>query len=74
ESNNYKTIAIVLSGMGNDGTKGAAAIAAGGGTIIAQEPLSCSERSMPDSLIASGVASFVLAPKDMPREIIRLVG
>lgn len=73
ESNHYKTIAIVLSGMGNDGTKGAAAIAAGGGTIIAQEPLSCSESSMPDSVIASGVASFVLAPKDMPREIIRLV-
>ncbi|RZK41757.1 MAG: chemotaxis protein CheB [Hymenobacter sp.] len=73
KSNHYKTIAIVLSGMGNDGTKGAAAIAAGGGTIIAQTPRSCSESSMPESVIASGVASFVLAPKDMPGQIIRLV-
>jgi two-component system CheB/CheR fusion protein len=73
-ASSHKMIAIVLSGMGDDGTKGAAAIAAVGGTIIAQEPLSCSERSMPDSVIASGVADFVLVPKDMPGKIIQLVG
>lgn len=69
----FRTIAIVLSGMGDDGTEGARAIARSGGTVIAQEPLTCAQSSMPDSLIASGAARLILAPKDMPRAIVKLV-
>jgi two-component system CheB/CheR fusion protein len=68
-----KTIAIILSGMGNDGTEGAEAIAKSGGIIIAQDPLTSGESGMPDSLIASGIVSMVLAPKEMPQAIIDLV-
>jgi two-component system CheB/CheR fusion protein len=73
KDSSFKTIAIILSGMGSDGTIGAQAIAKSGGIIIAQEPLTSEESGMPDGLIASGIVSLVLAPKDMPRAIVGLV-
>ncbi|SDM84181.1 chemotaxis protein CheB [Pedobacter antarcticus] len=66
----FKTIAIILSGMGEDGTKGAKAIAKSGGYIIAQIPISADSDSMPESVIASGYANEILYPRQMPQAII----
>ncbi len=58
-----KSIAVILSGTGTNGTAGAQAIKAAGGICIAQEPDSAGFPGMPSSLIQAGYADQVLAPE-----------
>lgn len=69
----FQNIAVVLSGLGEDGTKGTAALAKTGAFIIVQEPASAGEKSMPASVIAAGQAHLVLSPKNMPQAIVDYV-
>jgi two-component system CheB/CheR fusion protein len=64
-----KTIAVILSGSGTDGTKGAAAIKEAGGMVLAQSPESCQHFSMPFSAIKSGKVDHILDPLKMPEAI-----
>jgi two-component system CheB/CheR fusion protein len=64
-----KAIAIILSGTGTDGTRGAEAIKAAGGIVIVQDPQTAKFDGMPRSAISSGVADCVLSPDQMPAEI-----
>lgn len=57
-------LAIVLSGMGNDGTQGARSIRLGGGAVVAQSHETCVVWGMPGSIVNSGLASAVLDPSD----------
>lgn len=52
-----RTIAVVLSGYGGDGTAGALAIRARGGTVIVQEPATADIASMPLRAAAAGAAT-----------------
>jgi two-component system CheB/CheR fusion protein len=70
----FKKIAVILSGMGKDGTKGVKKIADAGGYVIAQIPVSAGEDSMPISVIETGYANEILYPKQMPQAIIDYVG
>jgi two-component system CheB/CheR fusion protein len=70
ESLKEKSIAVVLSGTGTDGTKGIAAIKKNGGFVIVQDPQSSKFDGMPNSAIESGNADLVLAPEAIPEEII----
>ena len=65
-------IGIVLSGTGTDGTAGMEAIKAEGGITFAQSPATARYDGMPRSIIDSGCADFVLAPKDMAKELRRI--
>lgn len=69
----FNKVAIILSGMGKDGTIGVQALAVNGAYIIAQTPGSAGEESMPSSIIANGLADEVLSPKQMPEAIINYV-
>jgi two-component system CheB/CheR fusion protein len=69
----FRKIAIVLSGMGEDGTDGVKALAKKGAYIIAQTPSSAEASSMPISIITSECADIILEPKDMPAAIIDIV-
>jgi two-component system CheB/CheR fusion protein len=60
-----KSIAIILSGTGTNGTAGAQAIKAAGGICIAQDPETAAFPGMPSSLIQAGYADQVLAPEKM---------
>jgi two-component system CheB/CheR fusion protein len=64
--NRRNAIAVILSGQGYDGVKGAAAIKEAGGLVIVQSPESCEHATLPLAVIKSGNADFVLLPKDMP--------
>ncbi|HEX8358175.1 MAG TPA: CheR family methyltransferase, partial [Segetibacter sp.] len=64
-----KTIGIILSGMGSDGTEGVKAIKDAGGMIIARDPKNTPFASMPASAIAAGVVDFILEPEEMPHTI-----
>ena len=63
---------VILTGMGCDGTKGAASIKAGGGRIIAQDEPSCVVYGMPRSVVESGNADMVIPLQDMAAEIEKL--
>jgi two-component system chemotaxis response regulator CheB len=58
-------VAVVLSGMGHDGSRGAVAVAAAGGTVLAQDAATAAYFSMPGSAIATGGVAHVLSPGDM---------
>ena len=65
-------IGAVLSGADSDGTLGLQAIKHGGGITFAQEPSSARFPSMPRSAIETGCVDFVLRPRDIARELLRL--
>ncbi|HEY8925458.1 MAG TPA: chemotaxis protein CheB, partial [Polyangia bacterium] len=69
-----KTVGIVLSGAGSDGTLGLQAIANAGGMTMAQEPATAKYDSMPRSAIATGVVDHVLSPKEIAAELLAYVG
>lgn len=56
-------MAIVLSGMGNDGVLGATELANAGGRIVAQDRQSASVWGMPRAVVQAGLASAVLPPE-----------
>lgn len=53
-------LALVLTGTGQDGLAGSAAVAAAGGTVIAQDESSSTAWGMPGAVIEHGYASMVL--------------
>lgn len=65
-------IAIVLSGTGVDGAAGIEDIKAEGGITFAQDPATAKYDGMPRSAIDSGCADFILAPRDMAKELRRI--
>ena len=65
------TMAVILTGMGNDGTHGAADIAASGGSVIAQDEATSVIWGMPGSAVASGVCSAVLPLDQIGPRIVR---
>ncbi|MFC5862814.1 chemotaxis protein CheB [Acidicapsa dinghuensis] len=65
-------IGIVLSGTGTDGTAGMEEIKAEGGITFAQSPATAKYDGMPRSAIDSGCADFILAPKEMAKELRRI--
>jgi two-component system chemotaxis response regulator CheB len=50
-----RTLAIVMTGMGSDGTKGAAWIKARGGQVFAESEESCVVYGMPRSVVEAGL-------------------
>ena len=61
-----RAIAVVLSGMGTDGTLGLQAVKALGGLMVVQQPDTAQFDSMPKSAIASGCADIIGAPAALP--------
>ncbi len=64
-----KSVAIVLSGNGADGTKGIEAIKKVGGMVIVQDPKSTAFSSMPINAIQSGYYDHILDPVEIPKQI-----
>lgn len=68
-----KSIAVILSGAGSDGTKGATLVHEAGGMIIVQTPDSCEHSSMSKNVIKTGIVDHILLPLDMPHIILQHV-
>ncbi len=73
QSKKELAICIILSGTGSDGTLGVRAIKAEGGMVMVQSPESSEYDGMPRSVIATGLADYVLTPAEMPAQIIAYV-
>jgi len=67
-----RAVAVVLSGMGADGTLGVQAIRSQGGLTLAQTPDSAQFDSMPASAMATGCIDIVALPAEMPAHILRI--
>jgi two-component system CheB/CheR fusion protein len=66
------SIGVILSGLGSDGTLGMAEIQAHGGVTFAQDEGSARYDSMPRSVIDAGCVDYVLPPKSIARELVRI--
>src|SRR3546814_2582795 len=60
-------VAVVLTGMGRDGTAGARRIVEAGGWVVAQDAESSVVWGMPGSVAREGLASAILPPDRMGR-------
>lgn len=69
ESKQDKSIGIILSGTGSDGSRGVRAIKAAAGFTIVQEPKSAKYDGMPNSAIHTGTIDLILEPEDIGREL-----
>jgi two-component system CheB/CheR fusion protein len=64
-----RAIAIVLSGGGTDGSRGVRAVHEAGGMVVVQDDASAQFSGMPKTARDTNVASWVLAPEEMPKVI-----
>ncbi|MCR4264727.1 chemotaxis protein CheB [Nitratireductor sp. ZSWI3] len=67
-------LAVVLTGMGSDGTEGLKAIRAAGGLAMAQDAASSAVFGMPKAAIDSGLVDRIVPLGEMPADIARLAG
>jgi len=74
EEQRERAIAVIMSGMGSNGTAGSQAIKAVGGLCIAQEPETAQFPSMPRRLIDAGYADYILRPQDIPDVLLAYAG
>jgi two-component system CheB/CheR fusion protein len=65
-----RSVGIILSGMGSDGTMGLRAIKENAGLALVQEPSSAKFDSMPRSAIDAGLADVVAPAEELPGKII----
>jgi two-component system CheB/CheR fusion protein len=66
-----RSVGIVLSGTGSDGTAGLREIKHMGGLGIAQDPDQAGQSGMPQSAISSGTVDLVLRVEEMPAALSR---
>jgi two-component system, chemotaxis family, protein-glutamate methylesterase/glutaminase len=66
-------LAVVMTGMGSDGARGAANIRDAGGEILAQDEPSSVVWGMPGAVVSSGLADKVCSLAELSQEIVRRI-
>lgn len=69
---NGGTLAVILTGMGQDGFKGLQMVKAHGGRVIAQDETSCVVFGMPRVAIEEGIADRILSPLEISDAVLSL--
>ena len=73
EDQKEKGIAIILSGMGSDGTSGIKAIKEKMGMAMAQDPKSAKYDAMPQSAIGTGLVDYIAPVEGLPGKLMEYV-
>ncbi len=68
-----KTLAVVLTGMGNDGEEGAAWVKAQGGLVFAEDESSCVVYGMPRAVSEAGLTDSVVPLEGMVEAILSVI-
>jgi two-component system chemotaxis response regulator CheB len=63
-------LAVILTGMGQDGLAGCRAIAAAGGTVLAQDEASSVVWGMPGAVAKAGLARALLPPAALAEQVL----
>ncbi len=66
-------LALIMTGMGDDGLEGCRLLKQLGATIVAQDAASCVVFGMPRHVISSGLADLVVSLDEIPSTIISRV-
>jgi len=69
-----KALAVVLTGMGHDGLRGARELVGAGGTLIAQDEKSSVVWGMPGAVATAGLCSAVVPLEAMDQHIAKALG
>jgi two-component system CheB/CheR fusion protein len=69
EDQRERSIGVILSGMGSDGTQGLRAIKEKAGLVLVQDPVTAKFDAMPRSAIRAGVADFVAPADELPGKL-----
>lgn len=67
---NGKLVAVIMTGMGNDGTESLPAVKARGAAIIAEDQSTCTVYGMPKSAIETGLVDAVVPLNQIVKEIL----
>jgi len=70
EDQGERAIAVVMSGMGTDGTQGVKSIKEHLGLVLVQDSRSAKFDGMPKSAIGTGLVDYVATPLDMPKKLL----
>lgn len=68
-----KSIGVILSGMGSDGSLGLKAIKEKNGVVVVQDPLTAKFDSMPQSAINSVIVDIIAPANELPERLISLL-
>ena len=69
-----RAVAVIMTGMGDDGCEGLKRIKEHGGYIIAQDESTCLVNGMPGAAVALGLPDCIVPLSDIMREINRVTG
>ncbi|WP_419900495.1 chemotaxis protein CheB [Roseomonas sp. USHLN139] len=67
-------LAVILTGMGQDGMLGCRAVAAAGGTVFAQDEASSVVWGMPGAVAKAGLAQALLPPEQLAEKVLTQFG
>ncbi|MBR0671274.1 chemotaxis-specific protein-glutamate methyltransferase CheB [Roseomonas soli] len=67
-----KVLAVILTGMGHDGLEGCRAVAAAGGTVLAQDEASSVVWGMPGAVARAGLPALLAPPEALAERIAAL--
>lgn len=73
EDQRERSIGVILSGMGSDGTLGLRAIKEKSGLVLVQDPGSAKFDSMPKSVIDAGLADIIATAQELPVKIVEYI-
>jgi two-component system chemotaxis response regulator CheB len=74
EAHRERVVAVVLSGMLDDGAQGMLAVARGGGKIIVQDPAEATHPDMPQAALRYAPVEEVLPAREIGPRLLELVG
>ncbi|HWX48828.1 MAG TPA: chemotaxis-specific protein-glutamate methyltransferase CheB [Roseomonas sp.] len=69
-----RVLAVILTGMGQDGMLGCKAVAAAGGTVLAQDEASSVVWGMPGAVARAGLAEALLPPEQLADRVLAQLG
>lgn len=68
-----RVLAVVLSGMGQDGLSGARAVTDAGGSVLVQDKASSAVWGMPGAIAKANLAAAILSPTGIAEEVVQRV-
>ena len=69
-----RVLAVVLTGMGSDGARGAEVLRAAGGEVLVQDQATSVVWGMPGAVVAAGQAHRAVPLRDIARDVLQVLG